>query len=175
MWERAKRCPQKKRSSAVTQWPGWESTSRQGESSSRKTNKTIIHMKTLLIAAIAAASLSFTATQASAAPQSPSQPQGGGKSSHVGKSFPHPGKGFPSLGGILPIPIPVPVGNFNYSGHHHHQGGWRVDTRVVDRETYYKKEYDDDGNPYRYRVTTVTYRDEYSDGTSRTYTRTYRD
>ena len=86
-------------------------------------------MKTFLIIAIAAASLSFTATQAQAG------------------SYRH------SSGYCAP---------------------YRVSTCEVSRCSYCQTAYDRCGYPYHYTVTVVTYRDSYSDGSSRTYTSSFR-
>jgi hypothetical protein len=50
----------------------------------------------------------------------------------------------------------------------------RVSICVVCRNTYCKTAYDRCGNAYHYSVTVVTFRDLYSDGSSQTYTRSFR-
>jgi len=51
---------------------------------------------------------------------------------------------------------------------------YRVSTCVVCRNSYCHTVYDRCGNAYSYTVTVVTYRDNYSDGTSQVYTRSFR-
>lgn len=50
---------------------------------------------------------------------------------------------------------------------------YRVSTCVVYRNSYCRTSYDRCGNAYHYTVTVVTYRDNYSDGSSRTYSRSF--
>jgi hypothetical protein len=49
-----------------------------------------------------------------------------------------------------------------------------VSTCEVNRCTHQRTGYDSCGNVYCYYVTVVTYRNYYSDGSARTYTRTFR-
>ena len=51
---------------------------------------------------------------------------------------------------------------------------YRVSTCVVNRCSSCKTAYDRCGNASHYTITVVTYRDSYSDGSSQTYTRTFR-
>ena len=51
---------------------------------------------------------------------------------------------------------------------------YKVSTCEVDRCRQCRVAYDDCGHRYTYHVTVITYRDHYSDGSARTYTRTYR-
>ena len=51
---------------------------------------------------------------------------------------------------------------------------YRVSTCEVKRCSYCKTTYDRCGQAWQYTVTVVTYRDYYSDGSSQTYTRSYR-
>ena len=48
----------------------------------------------------------------------------------------------------------------------------KISTQVISRRRICKTAYTSCGRPYTYHVTVVTYRDLYSNGTSRTYTRT---
>ena len=51
---------------------------------------------------------------------------------------------------------------------------YKVSTCEVNRCCHTKVAYDHCGRPYRYSVTVVTYRNYYSDGSSNTFTRSYR-
>lgn len=48
----------------------------------------------------------------------------------------------------------------------------KISTQVIGRRKICKTAYTSCGRPYTYHVTVITYRDIYSNGTSRTYTRT---
>lgn len=63
--------------------------------------------------------------------------------------------------------------SFRSSNHGHCAPVYKVRTCEVNRRRYCKTAYDHCGHPYTYHVTVVTYRDYYSNGTSRTYTRTF--
>lgn len=84
--------------------------------------------------------------------------------------------------GLLPE---AHAGGSHRRHHHHHDDEYsyresrscqpyRVSTCEVDRCTHHRVRYDHCGHAYGYCETTVTYRDHYSDGSCRTYTRTYR-
>ena len=51
---------------------------------------------------------------------------------------------------------------------------YRTSTCEIRQRSYCETAYDRCGNRYRFNVTVVTYRDYFSDGSSRTYTRSYR-
>lgn len=64
------------------------------------------------------------------------------------------------------------------SGHHHHHHHapvpvYKTHTVEVNRHSHCRTRYDHCGRPYTYHVTVVTYCDHYSNGTSRTWTRTF--
>lgn len=63
-------------------------------------------------------------------------------------------------------------GSFRSSGHCA-PAPYHVRTDEVCRRTECRTAYTSCGRPYTYHVTIVTYRDIYSNGTSRTYTRTF--
>lgn len=50
---------------------------------------------------------------------------------------------------------------------------YKVSTCEIDRDRQCRTGYDHCGKPYTYHVTVVTYRDHYSDGSYRTYTKVY--
>ncbi len=56
---------------------------------------------------------------------------------------------------------------------HHHTPVYKVRTQEICRDVQYRTGYDHCGKRYTYHVTVVTYRDIYSNGTSRTWTRTF--
>lgn len=58
-------------------------------------------------------------------------------------------------------------------GHGHSCQPYKVSTCEVNRYRQCRTGYDHCGHPYTYHVTVVTYRDHYSDGSSRTYTKVY--
>lgn len=65
-----------------------------------------------------------------------------------------------------------------FSGGHGHHGSrcetpYVVKTCEINRYRQCRTAYDRFGRPHKYHVTVVTYRDTYSNGTCRTYTRTY--
>jgi len=51
---------------------------------------------------------------------------------------------------------------------------YKVRTCEIGRRAYCQTAYDRCGGRYHYTVTVVTYRDSYSDGSARTFSRTYR-
>lgn len=58
-------------------------------------------------------------------------------------------------------------------GHGHHCQPYKVSTCEVNRYRQCRTKYDHCGHPITYHVTVVTYRDHYSDGSTRTYTKVY--
>lgn len=57
--------------------------------------------------------------------------------------------------------------------HHHHAPAYKVSTVEVNRRVHCRTAYDHRGRPYSYHVTVVTYCDHYSNGTTRTWSRTF--
>ncbi len=124
-------------------------------------------MKFTLLATAAAATLALVgATTAEAGPRYGGGGSAGGGSYHSGRGYVAPshrghGHGHGHAGSY--------GGNH---GHYHHAPVYKVRTVEVNRHTHCRTAYDHCGRPYTYHVTVVTYCDHYSNGTSRTWTRT---
>ncbi len=110
-------------------------------------------MKLAVIATAAAASLAlFGATTAEAGPRYYGGGSGGGGSYHSGSA--RGGYGYvPSYSHCAPV--------------------YKTCTVEVARYTQCRTAYDHCGRPYTYHVTVVTYCDHYSNGTTRTWSRTF--
>ena len=129
-------------------------------------------LTSLSIAAALVAVLLGSATMAEAGPRFSFGISSGGYSHGYTGGYSHgysSGHGYGYSGGY----------NSGYysSGGSYHSGGhcapYKVSTVEVNRCSHVQTAYDNCGRPYSYRVTVVTYCDRYSDGTSRTWTRTY--
>lgn len=63
--------------------------------------------------------------------------------------------------------------NHSYSGHRHQCTPYLVSTCEVNRQTYCRPVYDSCGRMRQVHITVVTYKAHYSDGSCRTYTRSF--
>lgn len=124
-------------------------------------------MKLTILTVVAAAAVFIgSATRAEAGP---------GFSIRFGGS----GHGGSGHGGHSNQPYHQGYANHNYASQSYHHGSshcaqpYKVNTVEVNRYTQCQTAYDNCGRPYTYHVTVVTYCDHYSNGETRTWTRTF--
>jgi hypothetical protein len=116
--------------------------------------------KTILSLAIAIGALVGLTSKADAGPRF-SFSIGSGHSGHCSSHFHNRGR--PHINSYV---------GHNFRSHGHCYSPRKISTQVICRRRICKTAYTSCGRPYTYHVTVVTYRDFYSNGTSRIYART---